>query len=512
MNSVSKRQATGAAKVLSAAVLAALSATAAPALGQLAAPAPADPRPGTGGGPPPAYTPVRWNEDYGYLKDPAKRTDPFDSLKYIPLNDAGDVYLSLGGQARYRYELFNNVNFGAGPEDDDGFHLTRLLAYADLHLGPNVRGFVQVISAMEDGRNPEPRPQDADEFDFHQAFIDLKLPLGDKDSVTLRGGRQNLLYGAQRLISPLDWTNTRRTFEGGKASFVLGAGTPVSHTLDVFVVRPVIVEKEELNNGDGDVTFSGIYDTIALPDVLPGAGTKLELYGLILNQNTRPANTVAVPTVGSIAVDSDVYTVGARFSANPKPWDFDIEADYQFGTAGKGDVSAWSFATEGGYTFQDCPLTPRAFLGFDVASGDQNPADPDRQTFNQLFPLSHLYFGYLDVIGRQNIIDLHPGVEVGLVQDKAWAKKVTLRGEYHLFWRQSDDDAVYNAAGGVLRADTGTDRTYVGSEIDLLLNWQFDRHWSGYVGYSHFFPGGFIQATGPSDDIDFFYAALQFTF
>jgi hypothetical protein len=98
------------------------------------------------------------------------------------------------------------------------------------------------------------------------------------------------------------------------------------------------------------------------------------------------------------------------------------------------------------------------------------------------------------------------------VQDKAWAKKVTLRGEYHLFWRQSDDDAVYNAAGGVLRADTGTNKTYVGSEIDLLLNWQFDRHWSGYVGYSHFFPGGFIQATGPSDDIDFFYAALQFTF
>jgi hypothetical protein len=29
-------------------------------------------------------------------------------------------------------------------------------------------------------------------------------------------GRQELLYGAQRLISPLDWANTRRTFEGGK--------------------------------------------------------------------------------------------------------------------------------------------------------------------------------------------------------------------------------------------------------------------------------------------------------
>jgi hypothetical protein len=26
------------------------------------------------GGPPPPYTPVRWNEDYLYLRDPAKRS------------------------------------------------------------------------------------------------------------------------------------------------------------------------------------------------------------------------------------------------------------------------------------------------------------------------------------------------------------------------------------------------------------------------------------------------------
>ena len=79
----------------------------------------------------PVYTPVRYNEDYLYLREPAKRTDFLDPLKYIPLNDAGDWYLSLGGSARYRYELFNNNNFGAGPQDDDGFHLLRLLAHAD---------------------------------------------------------------------------------------------------------------------------------------------------------------------------------------------------------------------------------------------------------------------------------------------------------------------------------------------------------------------------------------------
>ena len=46
----------------------------------------------------------------------------------------------------------------------------------------------------------------------------------------------------------------------------------------------------------------------------------------------------------------------------------------------------------------------------DIASGDDDPTDGDLETFNQLFPLGHAYFGYIDVIGRQNIIDVSPTV------------------------------------------------------------------------------------------------------
>src|SRR5690349_8825552 len=44
------------------------------------------PRPGTGTGPPPPYAPLRQMEDYSYLRDPARRTDLFDPIKFIPLN------------------------------------------------------------------------------------------------------------------------------------------------------------------------------------------------------------------------------------------------------------------------------------------------------------------------------------------------------------------------------------------------------------------------------------------
>lgn len=463
--------------------------------------------------PPPMYTPVRWNEDYSYLAN-APKSDYMDPLKYISLGQP-DWYVSLGGQVRERYEYYNNFNF-APPglaQDDDGYFLTRLFAHADFHFGKEFRLFVQGKSSMEDGREGGPRPIDADEVDIQQLFADYRFSLGGKDSATVRFGRQDMLFGAQRLISPLDWTNTRRTFEGGRGTVVTG-----NNTLDLFWVRPVNVEKEELNDGDGETSFAGVYDTLSLPECFKGGGTKLEAYFLALNRtNAR----FAVNAVGD-ARDEDRYTIGARFSSNPKPWDFDVELDYQFGNFGDQSISAWSVAAEVGYTLADCPTAPRLYLGFDAASGNDNSDSGGTfSTFNQLFPLGHAYFGYIDVIGRQNIVDVHPGVELALIQNAKYAKKVSFRTDYHLFWRQNENDAVYTVAAGaasspnaagVLRGASGSSELFIGSELDFLITWQFDRHIQIYGGYSHFFAGDFIEQTGASEDIDFAYMAFVYTF
>jgi hypothetical protein len=310
----------------------------------------------------------------------------------------------------------------------------------------------------------------------------------------VRVGRQDLAYGAQRLISPLDWTNVRRTFEGVRGSLKFSG-----QTLDLFWVRPVIVDKDELNQGDDDTSFAGIYDVITLPTLIQNANSRLDVYFLALNKD----NNATTP------VESDTYTIGTRFWTNPKPWDVDVEADYQFGEFGTGDISAWSFAIEGGYTFANTSMSPRVHLGFDIASGDDDPTDPDRQTFNQLFPLGHLYFGFIDVIGRQNIIDLHPGVTLKLTP------QLTFRGDYHIFWRQSSSDAMYAASGAPLIAAGASSDKFIGQEADLLLTWQVDRHFQVYGGYSHFFAGDFVEesgaATGADEDIDFLYAALVYT-
>src|SRR5688572_22528068 len=161
----------------------------------------AEPPPG-----PPSMQNVRYTEDYGYLRsrDPiaAAPLSPWGPLKYIPLNDAGDVYVTLGTELRLRYERYKNNNWGEGPQDNDGYLWARALPLADLHVGDNLRFFGQLISALASDVDLPLSPVDEDRLDVLQAFADLRFPLGpdERATLTVRPGRQLLTYGSGRLI------------------------------------------------------------------------------------------------------------------------------------------------------------------------------------------------------------------------------------------------------------------------------------------------------------------------
>ena len=69
---------------------------------------------------PPPYQALRFEEDDRVLRDPAQRTDLWDPLQYLALRDAEAWYVSLGGEARLRYEYFTHCLWGQGPQDHDG--------------------------------------------------------------------------------------------------------------------------------------------------------------------------------------------------------------------------------------------------------------------------------------------------------------------------------------------------------------------------------------------------------
>jgi hypothetical protein len=446
---------------------------------------------------PPAHTALRYDEDYSYLKDPAARTNLFDPLKYIPLDKQGDSYLTFGGQVRDRYEYFNNNTFGSGAQDQNGYNLVRVMLDVDVHLTPYLRVFAEGISATEQDRNGGPRASDVNDIDLYQAFADLIIPITADTSFTLRGGRQVMVFGAQRLIGVSDFTDVRRSTDG-----VRGTLRMPGNTLDVFYARPVRVQPYTLDDETPDTILAGVYDTWEIPGALAKAKAQLETYALYDKRQSITFNE----TTGK----ETRYTFGTRLTANPKPFDFDLETDYQVGRFDEQATHAFSVATIAGYTLEQAMFTPRMFLGFDIASGGSrsNPGD----AFDQLFPSGHDQFGTIDAIGRQNIIDVHPGFTLDLLNNKPGVKELTLLAQYRQFWRESDQDAVYTSSGSILRPGGGTSTGAIGGEMDLQVNWQLDRHISAYVGYAHFFHGAFISATGPANDIDFAYTALTFTF
>jgi hypothetical protein len=85
--------------------------------------------------------------------------------------------------------------------------------------------------------------------------------------------------------------------------------------------------------------------------------------------------------------------------------------------------------------------------------------------------------------------------------------------DYHLFRLDQRKDAWYWSSGRSARQDaTGKAGPNLGQEIDAILNYKYSRHWEFMAGYSHFFPGAFMERTGASPDADWFFVQMQYSF
>lgn len=429
--------------------------------------------------------------DFGYLETgcegPGEPRDAFtrlgDSFKRLELS--GTAKLDLGGEFRARYHHEN----GIGRSRLDGLHndflLTRLRLYANLELGKSVRVFVEGIDARQTGSDFPPRGIEVDHADLLNAFIDLKLSRGDH-KLTFRAGRQELLFGSQRLISPLNWANTRRVFDGFRLDHQYGEW---GHRL--IAVRPRLTEPRSFNGTDDSQSLIGAYSSFA-----GLAGNVIDLYYL-RRKETSGAGFV-------------FHTLGGRLKGNRGDLLYEAEAAYQFGHRGALDHDAGMVTAGLGYRFSSVPWKPVFWLFYDWASGDGDPDDAESGTFNQLFPLGHAYFGFMDIVARQNIS------AISLRLTAKPAAKLTLHAALHSFYLAKKADGLYNAGGRLIRSDASAGSgAHIGEEIDITATLALLQRIKLQLGYSHFFGGRFVERTNPpgiGGNADFFYSHLVLQF
>ncbi len=396
--------------------------------------------------------------------------------------------LKIGGSLRGRVEVKNNFNFAETKQD---YALSQLR----LNLSWQPKQFLKIFIEGQDARvfgetltdapgvNENAVPNIfADRFDLHQGYVDAAFKLQSTD-IKIRAGRQKFNFGAMRLVSSLEWVNTARVWDGVRATI----GNP-KREIDIFASRLVPVRPGTFNDhaNTGSRYFNSGLHGAYYKDQKLVRDVKLEAYWLLREES---------------AVDDAVHTLGLRFESKKGNLDFSGEFAGQTGRYGGLDHQAFLLHLQSGIKLPDLAKT-RVLAAYNYATGDNDPNDDKHQTVDNLYPLNHAYYGYMDFFALQNIHNFELTAMTKLLN------KVGVRVSYQNFWLANpESDAWYNAGLRPVRAAAGTSvDSHIASEIDITANYALRQGRFVLVGgYSRLFTGSYIESTGNSNNADFWF-------
>jgi hypothetical protein len=454
--------------------------------------------------PPPPPAPFQ-----GFINEALRKNDPY-------MNQ-----WDFGGSVRLRYEDKEGFGIAGVPGSMDfrdhnadvnnDYLLTRIrfrAGYTDKWWSALVEGRSSFATSDErfaypnapavpgttarDGQGPE-----SDTIDLHQAYVTVgnhkEFP------VSAKVGRQELSYGEERLVGAFAWNNIGRVFDAAKVRW-----QNAWFGVDFFASRVVIPEDDEFNVDNDYDWFSGFYaTTMKVPKNI------LDVYFFSRNSSQKAIAAEPSPQFPQPSA-RDIYTLGFRLKSKPGElgnWDYSLESAGQSGnfrdrrlgaTSERLDHEAFMVVAQGGYTFNDAWGKPRLGLEYAYGSGDSDPTDDKHETFENLFPTNHKFYGYMDFVSLQNIHDVR-----GIFQIKPHPR-LSVAIEGHGFWLADTHDNFYNVGGaprgGVAATPTGNGYginssydSFVGTELDIIAGYAVTRYAQIEVGYGHFFAGDYIE-------------------
>jgi hypothetical protein len=271
---------------------------------------------------------------------------------------------------------------------------------------------------------------------------------------TVTFGRQKLLIGDERLVSPNEWSMTSRSYDGLRVR---------TKRLDVFAV---------------------------IVGLAPGLPEDATLGGVVAPHRHGETALLYKHTDGS-----DIWTLDARGRIIRGRMAFEAEAALQRGRSGGMELNAWA-----AHARAEAQVAPalRAFVEANVASGGGDPGET--RTFDNVFPGNHNKYGIMDMQGWRNMRELAFGVDAQV------GARLAAKAAWRSFRLFDSKDAWYGASGaankrvgGVFRDPTGASGKEVGTEIDFEASYRFDAATTFAAGVAWFLPGDFIERMNGGD-------------
>lgn len=402
-------------------------------------------------------------------------------------NEALPGWLRVRGEFRERMEGFDGLGFNSTREDL--YWLSRFRFNATATASKQVSFQVQVQDARVAKKTvgPTGTPFRAP-FDLRMAFADVGAATGP---VTVRMGRQELVYGEQRLLGHVSWLNAARTWDAVKLTYRRKA-----FQVDAFGASLVRILDSEFDKSGNGNRFAGVYLTTGA--ILPKATVEpYVLWKRDVNLRTE---------LGAVD-DLEHTTAGVRVAGRlPARLDYGIEMAVQRGAVGSDDIRAWA----GHWQLRESlPGAGAVKLTseYNYASGDKDPADGVRGTFDQLYPTPHDKYGLADQIGWKNVHHVRGGFELTPF------KGTPITTNYHSWWLAEKRDAIYAAGSGALaRVIAGAASSHVGQEIDVQVSRALTPQLQLAGGYAHIFTGAFLKQATPGASYSHPYVMATYVF
>lgn len=391
----------------------------------------------------------------------------------------------------YRGRAEGGDGYAAVKGADDGYYLNRVRLEATVTATPWIRGFAQVQDAETIGYDTAPAAPatHVNRFDLRQGYVELGRT--GKAGVIARVGRQEFIFGEQRLMGGGDWNNTARAFDAARVSaFRPGV------KLDAFVASVVAVTPAGVDRRRTDEFVYGAY--LAFDRLVPKG--VVEPYVIVKELDT-------VASEAGVAGAGRIYTAGARVAGKVRGgFDYSLEQAWQRGTLSTDAVDATAGAYRLGWTPAGWPAALRFVGEFNYATGDTLTGDGRRQTFDQLYPTNHGKYGIVDVMGWRNMRDTMAGIEFSPV------RRVKVSADIHRLSLGTAQDGLYVDGGARRLLNRKALSRDVGTEFDVQSTFALTAKIGISAGVGYLAAGDYLVETTGGGSVWFPYAMWNVRF
>jgi hypothetical protein len=379
-------------------------------------------------------------------------------------------WLTLGGQIRGRFEIPSGTSLIHNKQD--GYYASRIRVTLGVQPTSWLRFFVEAQDARTAGYNSAVAPTTLyNPIDVRQLYFAIFHNQEAAFSWSFRAGRQELLFGSERVIGPADW-GMSRTFDA--LDVTLGARNV---KVDLLAASPVLIDDTRLDRHKPGEHFYGAYGSWRNPNPY----LSLEPY-LLFKQNL-----LVKSEAGSIG-NALILSPGIRaFGILPKRVDYAAETILQRGSYSTDEVRAYAYSGVLGWTVADVKWKPRVSVEYNFASGNRNAKDGTRNTFDQFYPSNHGYYGMIDQFGWKNLRNFRAGFDV------LATRKFKLRTDYNTFNLATTQDALYGSSGTSVVLNRKATSTNIGTETNTVGLYQWTKIWKFGAGYGHLFAGEYLK-------------------